>query len=104
MSFREVTYYQAVCDWPDCDATAHEATDYAAWGEAHQAEEDVDNANWLRGARLADVWYCENHPATWAGDHENGEPFPEPPYLLIHDGDTDDTDDDGKVSLIEGSA
>lgn len=100
---REVTFYQAVCDWPGCDVTAHEDTDYAAWADVAMAAEDVENAEWLRGLG-PDECYCRNHPAVWASDHENGESFPEPPYLLIHDGDTDDVTDDGRVSLIGGAA
>ena len=99
MSIREITYYQVVCDWPDCGTTAHDGTDYGAHESADSADEEVDNADWWRG-REPETHYCDRHPATWASDHEEGEPFPEPPYLLIHDGDTDNSLDDGRVSLI----
>lgn len=97
MSIREVTYYQASCDWLGCTRTPH--TEYTAWEDPGSARDDVEYAEW-HFDRDGKRHYCNEHPATWASEHEDGEPFPEPPYLLIHDGDTDNSDDDGKVTLI----
>ncbi len=65
-------------------------------------EDALDDARcdgWQEG-RDGKAHYCDRHPTFWASNRELGEPDPEPPYLLIHDGDTGDRDDDGKVTLI----
>jgi hypothetical protein len=95
----EVTMYKVVCDWPECDASAHDGGEYVAFASPEGALEDFAYAdNWRRGRD--GKHFCDKHPTTWASDHENGEPFPEPPYLLIHDGDTDDPGDDGYVTCV----
>lgn len=99
MSVREVVMYRVVCDWPGCEASAQDATDYYAWTDATHALDVTVDADW-RESTTGRFHYCLDHPATWAGDHEDGEPYPPPPYLLIHDGDTDDPFDDGKVTFM----
>ncbi|MGH3499759.1 MAG: hypothetical protein ACRDQA_02480 [Nocardioidaceae bacterium] len=100
MSIETVTMYHVVCDWPGC-GTATDDNDPegyfwvsmdAALGDAHEIDW------WFDGDRRH---YCPRHPATWASDHENGEPYPAGAYLLIHDGDTGNPDDDGNVTLIQ---
>jgi hypothetical protein len=99
MSLKEATYYTVICDWPDCGVSVDEDGDYSAWADKQQALDAATDDNW-RESRDGQKHYCEAHPAVWASDYENGEPFPEPPYLLIHDGDTGDTADDGKVTFV----
>lgn len=100
MSIKRLDTFTAVCDWPGCDADAvSDHTDYSGWGDVENVNDTLDDAEWWRG-RGGEAHYCNRHPVTWASDHEDGEPFPEPPYLLIHDGDTDSSLDDGLVSLI----
>lgn len=100
--------YSAVCDWPGCTRDVMDPTDYSG-GDMTMVQNALEDGDWWIGARAEEAHdfgltggrhYCNNHPAAWASDHENGEPFPEPPYLLIHDGDTGNSEDDGKVSLI----
>ncbi|NUO35607.1 MAG: hypothetical protein HOQ18_18390 [Dermatophilaceae bacterium] len=102
MSVRPEKSWSLWCDWPGCDYQFEDG-DYSIFGDGHDAEEIVTEADG-RIDRDGKRHYCHNHPATWASDHENGEPFPAPPYLLIHDGDTGNPlDDDGRVSLIGGA-
>lgn len=98
MSLQAVTMWRIACDWPGCKGSPLDDTDYYAWSDPVGAIDSAEDNGW-RG-RDGKSHYCNNHPTTWASDHENGEPFPDPPYLLVHDGDTGDYDDDGKVSLI----
>lgn len=95
MSIKAVTYFQAQCDWPDqhpCESQPN--YEYSAWSDEAYVEEEMLDANWWEG-RDGKTHYCDTHPATWASDHELGEPFPEPPYLLIHD--------DVKVTYVGGA-
>lgn len=103
MSIKRLDTFTAVCDWPGCGADVMDPTDYSGIGEVEHVNDTLDDYNWWRGADGI-AHFCNAHPATWASDHEDGEPFPKPPYLLIHDGDTNDPDNDGKVSLIGGAA
>lgn len=99
MSIREVTMYRVECDWPGCTASPQDDSEYFAWSNKGDAEEYATDANWRVG-RAGMCHYCPEHPSEWASDHEHGEPYPEPPYLLIHDGDTDSDDDDGRVTFV----
>lgn len=103
MSVLGVTMFRVICDWADCPNSPQDDTDYFAWGEPEQAEETASDADYRTG-RDGETHYCLDHPATWASDHEMGEPFPPKPFLLIHDGDTDEPDDDCKVTLIEADS
>ncbi len=100
MSLRPKQFYTVVCDWPGCENTADDDGEYAAWGSASGALESVRDASWWEGADgKNELHYCNEHPTAWASDHEDGEPYPDHPYLLIHDGDTMNPDDDGKATL-----
>jgi hypothetical protein len=111
VSIKRVECYTFVCDWPDCDADGFAHTEYSG-GDRDLLDSTIGDAcgyGWHVGRDRPEdhsfgltgpMHFCPRHPATWASDHENGEPFPEPPYLLIHDSDTDNPDDDGKVTLI----
>lgn len=66
----------------------------------HHAMEDGADRGWVRHRVNHDLWYCDRHTVAWASDHECGEPWPDPPYLLIHDGDTGDPADDGHATPI----
>lgn len=96
MSVREVPGYTIQCDWIGCDMTADEGGDYAFWGEIESAWMVADDSDGWKG-HAKHEWYCNAHPAAWSSDHEDGDPYPAPPFLLIHDGDSVD---DGSVSLI----
>lgn len=101
MSTKPEPSWSLWCDWPDCDYQ-FESCEFTIFGEGWDPEEIVTDADGHLD-RDGKRHYCDHHQTVWASDHENGEPFPEPPYLLIHDGDTDSGDDDGKVSLIEAT-
>ena len=95
---REEKCWSLWCDWPECDYQ-WEYGDFTIFGDGYDADEIVTDSDGLLG--LDGKHYCHRHPAIWASDHEQGEPFPDPPYLLIHDGDTDDPiNDDGKVTHV----
>jgi hypothetical protein len=85
MSLREVTMWRVVCDWPGCTASAQDDTEHYAWSDRQTALDDVVYADWWESADETSH-YCTGHPAEWASDHENSEPYPAPPYLLIDDG------------------
>lgn len=100
MSRRRVDAWQIVCDWPGCGRVL-EAGDFSVFVDAGGWDEWelLSDACWWRdrdGVRM----YCPDHPGEWASDHEGGVPWPLPPYLLIHDGDTGDVSDDGTVTLV----
>jgi len=99
VSFKEVTYYEAQCDWPGFVCGRQTDSEFTAWAEPDSVLDIMTDAEW-RTSRDGKSHYCDLHPAIWASDYENGEPFPEPPYLLIHDGDTDDSNDDGRVTYV----
>lgn len=102
MSIKPIDCYTIVCDWPDCAADVMETSDYSG-GDltlVNEAFEDRCADGWHLGAS-EDRHYCDKHPAIWA--HlllDAGDPEPERPYLLIHDGDTGNPDDDGRVTLV----
>ncbi len=100
MSIKTMPFYTVVCDWPGCDRSADEGGEYAAWASASGALDSARDADWweVRDGKH-EIHYCDEHPCAWASDHEDGEPFPDHPFLLIHDGDTDNSEDDGKVTL-----
>ena len=51
MSTRLVTYYQIVCDHPDCDySTEDDGSDFSAWSDASVAQED-----WEGGHQVIEV-------------------------------------------------
>jgi hypothetical protein len=95
--------YQVVCDWPGCDAHLSDYDDgvIVAWVDQASALESRNPGAWESQDGVAH--YCESHPSTWASDHENGEPYPDPPYLLIHDGDREPVYD-GSVTLVGGGS
>ena len=98
MTIKEVTYYQGVCDWPGgCDAELH--YEYTAWSDPGSVLDEVRGADWWPSNGDETTFYCNNHPAVWASDDDD-RAGATPPYLLIHDGDTDDPLDAGTVSLI----
>lgn len=101
MSFHSIPCWQVRCDWPGCEATPADVSDYSGWGDQSVAHEEAVELDW-RTSPDDEQHYCDDHPAMWASDHENGETYPAPPFLLIHDGDTDDPiNNDGKVVLVE---
>lgn len=103
MSKRVEESWSLWCDWPGCK-TQFEYGDYSIFGDGWDAEDMLTDSDWRIG-RDGQAHYCAKHPCVWASDHEDGEPFPEPPYLLIHDGDTaEPIEDDGKVTLVEAAA
>jgi hypothetical protein len=94
------TSWSLWCDYPGCDYQ-FEAGDYNVFGDGWDAEEIVTDSDGRIG--VDGKHFCHRHPTTWASDHEppDASPLPEPPYLLIHDGDTaNPIHDDGKVSLV----
>ena len=99
MSIKRLDMYTAVCDWPGCSQDVMDPTEYSGWGEIEHVNDTLDDHGWWRD-RDGERHYCGAHRCEWASDHEDGEPFPEPPYLLIHDGDTPDLADDGMVTLV----
>lgn len=100
MSIKEVPGYVVICDWPGCGVPANEDGDFAFWTEKSSAIDSASDAGWWETTD-GEKHYCgdSKHVYAWASDHENGEPYPDPPYLLIHDGD-DPKEEDGRVSLI----
>lgn len=102
MSFKAVTFYTIVCDFPDCDADFNKDDEYAAYASIDTMREVFNDADgsWWESAFGKELHYCKDHRMQWASDQDEGDPEPEKPYLLIHDGDTDDREDDGKVSLV----
>lgn len=98
MSIKTWTGYSGVCDWPGCGIDVMGGTDYSAWGERDAVEETMVDWDWWIGAD-GEHHYCDKHPTVWAADIEDVAEMPRP-FLLIHDGDTDDPDDDGKVTLV----
>jgi hypothetical protein len=101
MSRRPVESFEVICDWPDC-GERYEEGDYSIFGPDWAVEDMMRDSDWLV-SRDETQHYCRKHRCAWASDHEDGEPFPAEPFLLIHDGDTDDADDDGKVTRRRGA-
>ena len=101
MTRRPEVSWSLWCDWPGCKYQ-FEYGDYTFFGDGYSPEEIVTEDDG-HVDRDGERHYCHQHPAFWASDYENGEPLPEPPYLLIHDGDTDDAEHDGLVSLVGGA-
>lgn len=97
MSIRVVTCYTIACDWPGCDTTADDDSDYTCWGDTADAWESASNMDGHRGQ--GDDWFCHTHPTVWSSDHENAEPYPAPPFLMIADGLA--PIEDGTVVLVE---
>lgn len=95
MSMREEKAWSLWCDWPGCERQ-FESYEYSIFGDGWDPDEIVRDADGRIGTD--GTHYCRQHPAVWASNHEDGQPFPPPPFLLIHDGDTDDDEDDGKVT------
>jgi hypothetical protein len=103
MSVRQVTMYRVVCDWPGCEASAQDDSEYYAWTDGDDAEQYAADLDW-RVSLSGLCHYCPTHPAVVMSEHEYGEPFPEPPYLLIHDGDVGNPEDDGRATYIEDAS
>lgn len=95
MTVQPVTMYRVICDWPDCRRSPQDESEYYAWADTDQAIDEADNSDWWTTADR-DHQYCGDHLAVWGSDHEDGEPLPAPPYLLI--------DEDGHVTLIESAS
>lgn len=87
--------FTLICDWPGCDADVLEGHDYSGFGQIDYLYEIAEDGGWQKGQNRQ--WYCEQHPTEWASDHEDGEPYPDGMYLLIHDGDGEG--EDGTVTL-----
>lgn len=83
MALREVTYYIAVCDFPDCGEEA-EYGDYTAMGDPGSAIEMAEEGDWRIGKTQKEC-YCPEHPVVWDCDIEEGREAPSPPYILIED-------------------
>ncbi|GAB2970197.1 hypothetical protein [Nocardioides montaniterrae] len=112
MSVKRVDCFTVVCDWHGCGATVCDESDYSGW-DVDGIEVEVENAidaGWhqardrgmlglLSAGTVSGEHYCHRHPAAWASDAEQVASMT-PPYLLIHDGDTEDPDDDGRVTLV----
>ncbi|WP_182377860.1 hypothetical protein [Nocardioides sp. WS12] len=99
MSIKRFDTFTAICDWPECGADVMESSDYGGWGEMDALDTEMEDADWRIGAD-GTSHYCDKHPVQWVGTRLDGDPEPPRPYLLIHDGDTGNFDDDGKVTLI----
>lgn len=99
MSIRAVTMYQLVCDWPSCETSATDMSEVWAWTSPELATVDAFDIDW-RASRDETQHYCPKHPSEWASDHEDGEPYPDHAHLVIHDGDTGDHRDDGRVTYV----
>lgn len=103
MSIKSAPFYTVICNWPECGHSPDEDGDSIAWAEVSQAIESAKDAGWWQDKDDPETWYCGDgmHPMWWASDVGDR---PDPPYLLIHDGDTDNSlDDDGKVTLLKGA-
>ncbi|MGZ4518912.1 MAG: hypothetical protein ACXVXP_00270 [Mycobacteriaceae bacterium] len=98
MSIKPIDCFTIVCDWPGCGADVMEDADYSGWGDVDYLLETTSDSGWWTST-TAMSHFCNEHPAIWASDLEDGA-LPSRPYLLIHDGDTDNRDDDGKVTLV----
>jgi hypothetical protein len=101
MSKREEKCWSLWCDWPGCEFQ-FEYGDYTIFGNGYDPDEIASESDGWVG--VDGSHYCHNHLTAWASDYEDGEPFPGTPFLLIHDGDTDNSDDDGRVTLRDGAA
>lgn len=101
MSKRPEPGWSLWCDWPGC-GYQFEYAEYTIFGDGWDLEEIVTDADG-RVSRDRTKHYCHLHLCVWASDHEDGDPFTQPPYLLIHDGDTGNPADDGFVTLITAS-
>jgi len=99
MAIETVTMYKFVCDWNGCENTAQDGGEFSAWSNPDSAVGDASESGWWQDRSNEDVWYCQDHPARWSSDLEDGVTAPELPYLLI--GDTDGMDD-GLVKLVTG--
>lgn len=95
MSIKRLDTYTAVCDWPGCSADVMDPTDYSGWGEVDNVTETLADYDW-HTSTTGMSHFCYEHPAVWVSEPDR----PQPPYLLIHDGDTDNPDDDGRVTLV----
>ena len=102
MSLKSLPCFTVICDWPECGADVLADGEFSGYGDTDQLAIEVEGADW-RTSLHGLCHYCPDHPVTWASDHEGGEPFPAPPYLLIHDGDTGNCADDGTVSFVGGA-
>jgi hypothetical protein len=60
VTFREATYYTAICDL--CGASADESSDYTAWGDSAWADDAAANRDWWieRGNHICDP--CQPRP------------------------------------------
>jgi len=100
---RPVDAWELVCDWPECESTADDGYNTIYADNPYDPGEIAEYADWLTSKDGASH-YCWEHPTTRASDHTGGLALPDPPYLLIHEGDTDNpVMDDGSVTLVEDS-
>jgi hypothetical protein len=98
MSFKPIPCFTGICDWPGCGADVLADGEYSGYGETEHIVDEMVDAGWRTGAD-GESHYCDEHPVAWASDQEQVDSMI-PPFLLIHDGDTDSRDDDGRVTLI----
>ena len=103
MSTREEKAWSLWCDWPGHEYQFEDA-DYSIFGDGYDADEIVTESDGRVG--VDGKHYCSKHPCTWESDHEHvagrstdPEPYPAPPFLLIHDGNN--AFEDGRVSLVQ---
>lgn len=97
MSTREEKSWSLWCDWPGHEYQ-FENDDYSIFGDGYDPDEIVTESDGRVGTD--GKHYCSDHPCAWSSDHEaGGEPYPAPPFLLIHDGMKGF--EDGRVSLVE---
>lgn len=95
MSTREEKSWSLWCDWPTCKHQ-FEYGDYSIFGDGFDPDEIVRENDGQVGAD--GKHYCYDHPAVWSSEHENGEPYPAPPFLIIADGRS--AIEDGTVVLV----
>lgn len=91
MSLYSKPYHTVICDFPGCDASADEGSDYAAWSEEDSARVSADDAGWWRSVDGKD--FCNDHPVMWQSDLDTAaQPLaPTEVHLLL--------DDDGLAAL-----
>ena len=63
-----VTMYRLVCDFPDCEVSAQDGSDYYAWASRDGATVEAQDSDWLHDDD--EHWFCDGHPTSWASDFE----------------------------------
>jgi hypothetical protein len=100
VSKQPVKAWKIVCDWPECK-TDFEYGEWTFFGDDWEPKDMLSDGDWDMSPN-GEKHYCPKHPRHWASDLSDGwDEEPERPYLLIHDGDTEDRNDDGYVTLVD---